>query len=67
MIVMDEASFWLLAFGFWPLALSSRLSSFKLKAKSQKLRAASLPPEVLRIPLGVLFPLFRQIVEREDG
>src|SRR6266446_5882565 len=28
---------------------------------------AASPPEVLRIPLRVLFPLFRQIVEREDG
>src|SRR5580658_6277949 len=27
----------------------------------------ALSPEVLRVPLGVLFPLFRQIVEREDG
>src|ERR1019366_9759590 len=32
----------------------------------RRLKAAS-PPEVLRIPLGVLFPLFRQVVEREDG
>src|SRR6266853_751314 len=28
---------------------------------------AALPPEVLRIPLGVLFPLFRKVVEGEDG
>src|SRR5258708_9285523 len=28
---------------------------------------AASPPEVLRIPLGILFPLFRKVVERENG
>src|SRR5713101_5255766 len=36
----------------------------KLAARSSQ---PDLPPEVLRIPLGILFPLFRKVVEREDG
>jgi hypothetical protein len=30
-------------------------------------RSQNLPSEVLRVPLGVLFPLLRQVVEGEDG
>src|SRR6266849_2406626 len=49
---------------FAPVRQTRGIVCSKLAARSSQ---PDLPPEVLRVPLSVLFPLFREVVEREDG
>ena len=69
MIVMEcerdaKLTDWLRATSFEQAIAPGTFLQLGMSARSSQ---PDLPPEVLRIPLGILFPLFRQIVEREDG